>query len=43
MACSILLAMARPDTSFRFNMPAQPLDEVGRTYEQLHAICPQCE
>lgn len=36
-----LLDMARPDTRFLFNMPAQPLDEARRTCDALRARCPR--
>lgn len=36
-----LLAMARPDTRFLFNMSAQPLDDARATYERLRARCPR--
>lgn len=36
-----LLELARPDTRYLFNMPAQPLEEAKRTHERLREMCPR--
>ena len=38
-----MLEMARPNTRFLFNMPAQPLDDARRTLDALRDACAQHE
>ncbi len=38
-----IIAMSRPDTRLIFCVPAMPLEDAKRMYEQMRALCPRME